>query len=416
MLCIEIISIGDELLIGQTINTNAAWIGQELLEVGQGVSRVTTVGDDLAQITAALAEAEARADYILVTGGLGPTNDDITRTAVCDYFGVGLIRDEALLDHIRALFERRHLPMARVNEDQALVPESAQLIHNDRGTAPGYRLMRAGKRFYFMPGVPYEMQAMMKGSILPELQAANTGEILLTHHIATIGIAESTLYERIGDIAAIETLARIAFLPSPFGVRIRLNAAGATTEAARQRLEEAAARVRRNIQPWIFAERNITLEAALGEELVARQERLAVAESCTGGLIANRLTNIAGSSRFFERGVVSYSNAAKIALLGVPEPLIARHGAVSAAVAEAMAVGIRRISSTEHGLGITGIAGPDGGSAAKPVGLVFVGYAGQSGTTVEEHHVISGDRLINKERFAALALNLLRKQLFHIQV
>lgn len=413
---IELISIGDELLIGQTINTNAAWIGQELLEAGMNVNRVTTVGDDLEQITAALAEAEARADCILVTGGLGPTNDDITRKAVCDYFGVGLIRNEALLTHIRSLFQRRNLPMARVNEDQALVPETAQLIQNDRGTAPGYLFTPPGKRFYFMPGVPYEMQAMMRESVLPELRAGRTGAILLTHHIATIGIAESALYERIGDIAAISALVRIAFLPSPFGVRIRLNAMAEDEAQAQQKLVEAARLVRRNIQPFIYAERNITLEAALGEELVSRRERLAVAESCTGGLIANRITNIPGSSRFFERGIVSYSNAAKIALLGVPETLIVQHGAVSAAVAEAMAAGVRQISGTEHGLAVTGIAGPDGGTLEKPVGLVFVGYSGGRGTAVEEHRVISGDRLVNKERFAALALNLLRKNLFNIQV
>ncbi len=413
---IEVISIGDELLIGQTINTNAAWIGQELLEAGMSVQRVTTVGDELAPIKAALAEAEARADSILVTGGLGPTNDDITRTAACEYFGMGLRRDEALLDHIRALFQRRNLPMAGVNADQALVPESAELIPNDRGTAPGYHFAERGKHFYFMPGVPYEMQAMMQQSVLPELRAGLHGAALLTHHIATIGIAESTLYERIGDIDAITALVRIAFLPSPFGVRLRLNATGETEAEAQQKLTEAARLVRRNIQPYIYAERNITLEAVLGETLVSRGEQLAVAESCTGGLIANRLTNIAGSSRFFERGIVSYSNAAKVALLGVPEALILQHGAVSAAVAEAMAAGVRRISGTAHGLAVTGIAGPGGGTTEKPVGLVFVGYAGSRGTAVEEHRVISGDRLVNKERFAALALNLLRKTIFNIQI
>lgn len=416
MLRIEVISIGDELLIGQTINTNSSWIGEELLNAGMQVTRITTIGDDLALIKETLAETAGRADYILVTGGLGPTNDDITRTAVCEYFDVRLVHDEALLAHIEKLFQRRNIPMARVNADQALVPETALLMRNDLGTAPGYLFTREDKRYYFMPGVPYEMKAMMKSVVIPDLKGANEGLIVLTHHIATIGIAESALYERIGNIAAIEALARLAFLPSPGGVRIRLNVVSERSEEAEQRLRQAAHLVRQNIKPFIFAERNIPLEEALAEELVAKRERLAVAESCTGGLIANKMTNLPGSSRFFERGLVTYSNAAKIGLLAVPEALIEQHGAVSAPVAKAMAEGVCRQCGTEHGLSVTGIAGPDGGSEEKPVGLVFVGYCGRKAVMVEEHRVISGDRLINKERFAYLAMNLLRKQLFNIQV
>jgi nicotinamide-nucleotide amidase len=411
MLRIELVSIGDELLIGQTINTNAAWIGQELLAAGMQVGGVVTVGDELELIKVALAEAASRADYILVTGGLGPTNDDITRTAVCEYFKVGLVRNDSVLAHIQLFFQRRNIPMAKVNEDQALVPETARLIKNDRGTAPGYILSRQDKRYYFMPGVPFEMKAMMTETVLPEMREANHGKVILTHHISTIGIAESALYERVGDIAAIEALARLAFLPSPSGVRIRLTVAGEQAEEARELLQKAAARVRQNIGPFIFAERNVALEEVLAEVLVARQERVAVAESCTGGLIANKFTNIPGSSRYFERGVVSYSNAAKIELLGIPAELIERHGAVSTQVAQAMAEGIRRISRAEHGLSVTGIAGPDGGTKEKPVGLVFVGYAGPGGIAVEEHHSISGERVVNKERFAYAALNLLRKQI-----
>lgn len=409
---IEIVSIGYELLIGQTINTNAAWIGQELLNAGLPVERVVTVGDELTLIKAALAEAAARASRVLVTGGLGPTNDDITRTAVCEYFATGLIRNEALLEHIRELFGRRGLPMARVNEDQAMVPAAARLIANDRGTAPGYILDREGVRYYFMPGVPYEMQAMMTGTVLPELRAEMDGPKILTHHIATIGIPESALYERIGEIAAIEALAQLAFLPGPSGVKIRLNVAGAEPGEAAERLATAAALVRRNIGDYIYAERNVPLEVVLFEELDRRGERLAVAESCTGGLIANKITNLPGSSRVLERGLVTYSNQAKTDLLGVSAGLIAGQGAVSAPVAQAMAEGARRISGVEHALAVTGIAGPDGGTAAKPVGLCFVAYAGPAGSCWQEHRVVAGDRLVHKERFAYAALNLLRQQLF----
>lgn len=409
---IEIISIGYELLIGQTINTNAAWIGQELLNAGLQVERVVTIGDELGLIKAALAEAALRADRVLVTGGLGPTNDDITRTAVCDYFATGLIRNEALLEHIRELFGRRGVPMARVNEDQAMVPAAARLIANDRGTAAGYVLEQGGVRYYFMPGVPYEMQAMMTGTVLPELRAEMDGPKILTHHIATIGIPESALYERIGDIPAIEALAQLAFLPGPSGVKIRLNVAGAEPGAAAERLAMAAALVRRNIGDYIYAERNVPLEVVLFEELDRRRERLTLAESCTGGLIADKITNLPGSSRVLERGLVTYSNQAKSDLLGVPADLIAEHGAVSAPVAQAMAEGARRTSGVEHALAITGIAGPDGGTAVKPVGLCFVAYAGSEGSSWQEHRVVVSNRLVHKERFAYAALNLLRQQLF----
>ncbi len=411
MLRVEIISIGDELLIGHTVNTNAAWMGEQLFKSGIQVSWISDVGDEAGAIRTALERAEERAEVVLVTGGLGPTHDDITREVVCDYFATGLRLDHDLLLEIERLFSRRGIPMARINENQAMVPGGARLITNHHGTAPGYVFERGNRRFYFMPGVPFEMKAMMTGVILPELALLKSDQVILHQMLSTIGIAESALFEKIGDIQAIEALAHVAFLPAPSGIRIRLTVYDHDDARARERLRQATALIRQNIEPYVYADRDIPLEEALAECLVRAQKSIAVAESCTGGLIAHKFTNIPGSSRFFERGVVAYSNAAKQEILGVAEALIAEHGAVSAAVAQAMAQGIRRIARSDFGLATTGIAGPDGGSAEKPVGLVYVACADARRCVVHERHLFANERLVNKERFAYAALNLLRKQM-----
>jgi len=411
VLRLEIMSIGDELLIGHTVNTNAAWMGEQLFQSGIQASWVSVVGDDAAAIQTALSMAESRADVILVTGGLGPTHDDITRTVVCDYFSTALALNADVLTHIKHLFSRRGIPMARVNENQAMVPQSARLITNHHGTAPGYVFLRPGKHFYFMPGVPFEMKAMMTDVILPELASLKQDQVIHHQILSTIGIAESALFERIGDIQAVEAFAKVAFLPAPSGIRIRLTVLDHDPAHAQERLRQAAKLIRRNIESYIYAEKDVPLEQVLADRLVQAGKTIAVAESCTGGLIAHKFTNIPGSSRFFERGVVSYSNAAKTEILGVSQELITTHGAVSGEVARAMAEGIRRISGTDFGLSTTGIAGPDGGSAEKPVGLIYIGLADANNSAVHERHTFANDRLVNKERFAYAALNLLRKKI-----
>lgn len=406
----EIISIGDELLIGQTINTNAGWMGERLLNAGIRVDWVTTVGDNAGHIEAALKIAESRANIILITGGLGPTHDDITKKVISRYFNSKMVLNQKVLESIKARFKKRGILMSQVNRDQALVPEKAKVIFNDNGTAPGLIFERNGVTFYVMPGVPMEMKAIMERFVIPQLQEKCGERTILFQIYCTTGIAESTLFQKIGDIAEIEKYAKLAFLPSPSGVKMRLMTEGQTQKAAQDALKQAEILLRKNIESFIYATENCSLEQVVASILTQRGKTLAVAESCTGGLLANKLTNISGSSKFFDRGIVSYSNRAKMQVLGVPETLIAKHGAVSAQVAQAMAEGVRKIAGTDYGLSTTGIAGPTGGTPDKPVGLVFIGYSDVNETIAKRFNFLS-DRQGNKERSAAAALNLLREKL-----
>lgn len=406
----EIISIGDELLIGQTVNTNASWMGEQLLKAGIRVDWVTTVGDSAAHIEQALQIAETRAKVVLLTGGLGPTHDDITKKVICQFFDSKMILHEQVLEHIKARFKTRGIAMSQVNRDQALVPEKAKVIFNDNGTAPGMLLERNGVTFYVMPGVPREMKAIMERSVIPQLKEKFAERAIFFKMFCTTGVAESTLFQKIGDINEIEKYAKLAFLPSPSGVKMRLMAERQTQQEAQAALKKAESLLRKNIESFIYAIDNCSLEQVVASILTKQGKTLAVAESCTGGLLANKLTNISGSSTFFDRGIVSYSNQAKTETLGVPEYLIAEHGAVSEQVAKAMAEGVRKIAGTDYGLSTTGIAGPTGGTPEKPVGLVFIGYSDKYETIGQRFNFIS-DRAGNKERAVAAALNLLRKKM-----
>lgn len=407
---IEIISIGDELLIGQTINTNAGWMGEQLINAGLRVQWVSTVGDEYEHLVNALQLAESRADFVLLTGGLGPTHDDITKKVVCDYFQANLILDLQVLEMIKERFKRRNIIMVKVNEDQALVPDKAEVIKNTMGTAPGMIFRKGAKNFYVMPGVPFEMKAMMTNTVLPDLISRYRGNISVRKTLATTAIPESTLYETIGDIAKIEKYARIAFLPDLAGVKIRMTAEGLDRDQALQNLALAEKLVRVNIEKFIYADDDIKLEEMVAQRLLEKQKTLAVAESCTGGLISNQFTNIPGSSAFFMGGVVSYSNSAKMELLGVPQELLTEYGAVSEQVAGAMAESARKRFGADYAISTTGIAGPSGGSTEKPVGLVCVGYA-DAQETIARRHVFFQDRLGNKARFSQAAMNLLRQKM-----
>ncbi len=407
---IEIISIGDELLIGQTVNSNAAWMGEQLLSIGAEVTWITTVGDRVEYIEQALRIAETRAQIVLVTGGLGPTHDDITKKVICQYFKSKLVLNESVLAAIKERLQRRGIPLSESNRQQALVPENAGVIPNEIGTAPGLKFSRNGKVIYVMPGVPREMQLMMVNYILPEISSMLNGQVVKKKILFTTGIAESVLFEKLGDIEAIEQYASIAFLPGLDGVKIRLLVKAKSESEAEERLQKAERLVRQNIEPYIYADDDVLIEKVIGDLLTEKKRTVAVAESCTGGLIANRLTNVSGSSLYFERGVVSYSNQAKIDLLGVPADLIEKYGAVSAEVAKAMAKGVRERANTNYGISTTGIAGPTGGSKEKPVGLVFIGYSDKN-KTIYERHIFTRDRLANKYRFSQAALNLLRREI-----
>ena len=386
-LLVEILSIGDELLIGQTVNTNAAWMGRLLESEGWRVQRCTTVSDEESVILAALEEAEARSELVLITGGLGPTRDDITKHALCRHFGTELVRHPDIEDRIVSWFERRGRAVLQVNRDQALLPGSCIPLDNMLGTASGMWFDRPGGVTVSMPGVPYEMQYIMDNGVLPRmkerLKAGGRTPERAHLSLLTMGTGESQLARMIEDLEASFPAQGIglAYLPSPGSVRMRLTAEGEAVAA----LPVAHRSVMDRLAEWVVNADGAPVEETLADALAAAGFSMAVAESCTGGGLGAALVARPGASAYFRGGVQAYSNDAKAELLGVPPALIADQGAVSDAVARAMAEGARRRFGADFAVSITGIAGPDGGSEAKPVGTVFMACAGPSGTRCVLH-------------------------------
>ncbi len=406
----SIITIGDEVLIGQVVNTNASFLGQRLSEVGLEVVRTVVVGDVYDEIMRAFREYTANFDAVFVTGGLGPTHDDITKKVVADFFGAKLVEDKDVLENVRDRLARRNIPLRQVNRDQALVPEGCTVLMNHWGTAPGMLFERDGKFFAVMPGVPHEMRNITTEYLVPLLREKVVGQVIRHRVLKTTGIAESSLFELLGNPDDIlGGKARLAFLPSQFGVRLRISVRAAAAEEADSIADEVAAKIHDKAGKFIYSEGEVELEEALGKLLKEKGLTIALAESCTGGLISNRLTNISGSTAYFERGVVSYSNEAKVELLHVPAELIRNFGAVSEEVAGAMAEGIRAISRTDIGLSVTGIAGPTGGTEEKPVGLVYIGISDSRGTVVNKHN-FPDERVRFKDRTSQAALELVRRR------
>lgn len=405
----EIISIGDEILIGQTVNTNATFIGQRLTDIGIQVKWITSVGDNREDLLEAFKIASSRADVVIATGGLGPTHDDITKEVASQFFNSDLVLQQDVLERIKKTLKSRGLRISRLVERQALVPERAQIIENEVGTAPGFLFCEGRKYFFILPGVPAEMKSMMEREVIPFLKEKSRGHFIKQKTLRTTGITESSLFEKIG-VRDIEKTVKVAFLPKPSGVDIRLTAQGVNERTCLQNLKEAEERIRERIGDYIYGYNEENLEEVVARLLLSRGMTVAVAESCTGGLLAHKLTDVPGSSRFFERGVVAYSDRAKVDVLGVPEETIRGQGAVSPEVALAMAQGVRRMSGADIGIATTGIAGPGGGTEERPVGLVYIGYV-DSHRSLWERHIFKTDRVINKERAVQAALNLVRKVL-----
>ncbi|MBN1879849.1 competence/damage-inducible protein A [bacterium] len=406
----EIVSIGDELLVGQTVNNNAAFIGRLMSEINVDVQWLTSVGDNLERMQSALEAAWNRVDLVLTTGGLGPTHDDITKDALCRFFGVDYTFHTEIVDEIKSRFDARGMEMPDIVRNQGLIPTGAELIRNELGSAFGIRFQRAGKVLIAMPGVPFEMERMMTDSVVPYIRTLTGDDTILIRKIKTTGIIESklvTVFKRLNDVRA---LADVAVLPKVTGVELRLTVRSLDPDDARIRMNSALSMTQEDIGEWIVAVGEDTLEEILGRELSSRGYTVSVAESCTGGLLADRLTSVPGSSRYFMGGIVSYSNEIKEKILGVPETLLDKAGAVSVEVAEAMAAGIRDAMKTDFGVSTTGIAGPGGGTPSKPVGLAFIAVAGPQGI-VSDRVMFNINREMNKQRFAQAALNLLRRKL-----
>lgn len=402
-----ILTIGDELLFGSIVDTNAAHIGLRLTELGIQPVWTITVGDNAAAIRQAIELATTLAEVVLVTGGLGPTHDDVTKTVVAEATGRRLVFHQHLLDAVSSLFARRGLIMPESNRVQAYIPEGGTILDNPIGTAPGFLVNHHGAALFVMPGVPREMKRMMAEQVIPRLQIQSGGAVILHRVLKTTGIGESTLSELLEDIIAAAHPVKIASLPQEAGVNLRLTATAETQELAINCIAAVDERLTERAGLYIYGRDDETLEQVLGHLLVSAGATLAVAESCTGGLVTDRLTDISGSSVYFERGVVAYSNEAKQAHLGVSEKTLKTFGAVSGETASAMAEGVRKASGTTFGLSTTGIAGPTGATETKPVGLVYVSLAHAGGTVTWELR-LGTDRRLNKVRAAVSAMNLLR--------
>ncbi|MBI1805168.1 MAG: competence/damage-inducible protein A [Ignavibacteriae bacterium] len=409
-----IITIGDELLIGQVINTNAAYIAGKLNSAGIEVRRVLTIGDEHHEILAALEESYPKFDVIVITGGLGPTHDDVTKKAVCTFFHTDLISSPDARKNIEQFLKSRSHSWSDAAEEQTHVPRGSTIIPNKLGTASGILFEREGKHVIVMPGVPYEMEGMMEDFIVPYFTERNTGKVVLHRTLKTTGIPESMLAAKLGDLKDLLGKATLAFLPSPSGVRMRITVVDPNRSAAETLIRDIESRIREKVEKYIYGADNEELEEIVGRVLAERKLTIAVAESCTGGLIADRITNVPGSSNYFERGIVAYSNESKIRLLDVPEKLIEKYGAVSKDVAEAMARGIREAARVDIGLSTTGIAGPSGGSAEKPVGTVWIGYSYKNETRAVKFQ-FGTERLRIKERAAQAALELVRRKILRIE-
>jgi len=407
-----IISIGTELTLGQSVDTNAAWLAEQLAAQGVRCERHVTVPDDLASIRDTLRQAADACDLIIATGGLGPTVDDLTREALAEAAGVPLETDAGSLEQIRAYFARRGREMPERNKVQARIPQGAQAIENTCGTAPGICMELNGTPCYALPGVPFEMREMFTRDVLPHLRAAAAGRVLRCRRLQCFGLGESDIGERLRDLMMPGRNPTVGTTAELGVIGVRINASGESAEVAEALLDETETEVRARLGMVVFGRETDTLASVVGAELAARGETLSTAESCTGGLIAKMLTDVPGSSVYFVGGAVAYANELKQRLLGVPAKVLASAGAVSEPVARAMVEGARRAFSTTYALAVTGIAGPAGGTADKPVGLVFFGLAAPTGVTVRESRFGSdAPRTVIRERAARTALNLLRLRL-----
>lgn len=410
-----VLSIGDELLIGQTINTNAGWMGEQLSLIGIRAKRVLTIGDDRQEILDAL--SEARTDIVLITGGLGPTKDDITKHTLCSFFNTKLVRNAPIEAAIAAFFRSLGREPLEMNLAQADLPEACTVIPNDRGTASGMWFEREGRVFVSMPGVPYEMKAMMLNHILPALRRSFSPPSIVHRTVLTTGLGESHLAQRIStweDSLGADDI-KLAYLPSPGLVKLRLSTyanddpADATTRVARK-----AEELYRSIPELIFGEGEEKLEQVVGRILKEQGATLSLAESCTGGYVSHLITSIPGSSAYYVGGVVSYANAVKMEELGIPADMLELNGAVSEPVVEQMATGVREALRTHWSIALSGVAGPDGGTAEKPVGTVWIAVAGPDGVR-SARTFFPGSRDLVIKRSAVAALDMLRRRLLGLK-
>jgi nicotinamide-nucleotide amidase len=409
----EILSIGTELLLGQITDTNAVYLSQRLAGLGIGCYYRDTVGDNMTRLQEVIRLAKSRSDLLIATGGLGPTEDDITAEAVSAVFEAPLVLNPEAAAHIESFFARRGRPVTANQLKQAHIPEGAVMLPNPVGTAPGFLLDKDGVVIIVMPGPPQEMLPMWEGHVAPLLRE-RSGAVIVSRTLRFCGIGEGALEMEIKDLIDAQTDVTIAPYAKLAEVHIRLTARAADEAAAQARIAPVEAAVRASVGRFIYGVDEETLEEVVGRGLRGRRLTLAVAESCTGGMLGGRITNVAGASDYFLGGVIAYSNALKERLLGVPRETLAAHGAVSEETAVAMAEGLVRATGADLGVSITGIAGPGGGTTEKPVGLVYIGIAG-AGQPRAHRCLFLGDRSTIRLRAAQEALVLLREVLTYTE-
>ncbi|HJX71797.1 MAG TPA: competence/damage-inducible protein A [Bacteroidales bacterium] len=403
-----IVTIGDEILIGQVIDTNSAFICCELNQTGIQVNKIISVTDSKVEIFNAIDALKEVVDIVLMTGGLGPTNDDITKHALAEYFNQQLVLNQEALEHITRLLQARKIKMNDRNRDQALLPENCRLVPNEFGTAMGMWFENKNKHYIALPGVPHEMKAMITGHVIPALIKQFKLPAIVHRTVHTTGVAESAMADRISEWESeLPKNIKLAYLPSPGVLRLRLTASGNDKKSLEKQITLLVERLRKIIGTSIFGFDDTTLEAEIGVLLKQSRKTVAIAESCTGGKISHMITSVPGSSDYFKGGIIAYDNDVKINLLGVSKEMLEKSGAVSKPVVIQMAEGIRKRLNTDYAIATSGIAGPAGGTAEKPVGTVWIAVACE-GKTIASVFSLGKLREINITRASVAALNMLR--------
>lgn len=406
-----LINIGDELLIGQVVNTNAAFVGQQMAAAGFELTDVLTIGDDGEAIRNAITSALTKTDIVLMTGGLGPTKDDITKKVICDIFGRELVMDEPTLQHVTEIFASRGMALTETNRQQATVPQGCTVLSNPLGTAPGLWMEQDGKVLIALPGVPFEMEKLITDEVLPRLKAnARQNHAILYKVLQCTNISESGLSDLLEEFERqLPPELKLAYLPKPGIIRLRLTAQGDDEEQLQSTLNEQFAKLKQLTTEYAFTDEDIEIEEVVGRLLAKSGKTLATAESCTGGYVAHLITSVPGSSRYFQGSLVSYSNEVKRDLLNVREDNLKRRGAVSEPVVSDMALNAMGLFDVDYTIATSGIAGPDGGTAEKPVGTVWIAVATPVRLSTKEFRF--GSRTGRQqiiERAARAALNMLR--------
>lgn len=403
----SIITIGDELLIGQTVDTNSAWMAQELNKIGVWVKRRVAVGDNREDIWQALDNESTESEIILITGGLGPTADDITKPLLCDYFGGKMIVNEQVLEHVKNIFLRLNRPMLERNLKQAEVPDVCEVLMNERGTAPGMLFRKQDQLFISMPGVPHEMKGLMSKKVLPLLQAEFQLPFILHRTLLTAGAGESFIAEKIQQWEeALPEAVKLAYLPNYGMVRMRLTTQTTEKEKSEKELDRLFSELQELVKEWLIISEDVPLEKALGDLLISKNKSLATAESCSGGYIAHLLTSVPGSSIYFKGTVVAYSYDAKETILGVNPETLATKGAVSEETITEMFHGLLNVTTADYGIATSGVMGPGGGTDEKPVGTVWVAVGSRKKMVAKRLH-FRFDRAKNIELTATNALLML---------